>query len=75
MKHGRSSIVVRPTYIIPCLIFIDPSTLLDGISAIPKSEAANLDGPTMPFASDPDKHIVVMDVFHLLHCLVSQQVI
>lgn len=43
---------------------------LVGISAIPKSEAAKLQGPTEPFINQPDHYIVMLDVFHQLHCLV-----
>lgn len=43
---------------------------LVGVSAIPKSEAAKLAGHTLRFSDDPDNYVVILDVFHQLHCLV-----
>lgn len=40
-----------------------------GISAIPKSGAAQLERKTIQYADDPGMYVVELDVFHQLHCL------
>ncbi|KAF8319623.1 hypothetical protein DL93DRAFT_2053465, partial [Clavulina sp. PMI_390] len=40
-----------------------------GISGIPRSMASKLEGPTLKFYNDQEHYVVVMDVFHQLHCL------
>ncbi|KAF8319620.1 hypothetical protein DL93DRAFT_2074553 [Clavulina sp. PMI_390] len=40
-----------------------------GVSGIPRSMAAKLEGPTVKFYNDQEHYAVLMDVFHQLHCL------
>ncbi|KAF8303390.1 hypothetical protein DL93DRAFT_2066863 [Clavulina sp. PMI_390] len=40
-----------------------------GLSGIPKSMAAKLEGPTVKYYDDQDHYMVTLDVFHQLHCL------
>ncbi|KAF9530399.1 hypothetical protein CPB83DRAFT_810742 [Crepidotus variabilis] len=40
-----------------------------GISRIPKSSAARLVNKTVPIPDDPDHYVVMLKVFHQLHCL------
>lgn len=46
-----------------------------GVSRIPMSDAARLVNKTVPLAEYPGEYVVSLDVFHQLHCLVSDKLL
>lgn len=42
----------------------------DGVTKIPQNEAAQLANRTSPIPGDEGNYVVILEVFHQLHCLV-----
>jgi len=71
IRHGKTSIVVSLSSSLP-------GTLADnwyqvGVSRIPKSQAALMVNKTMAIPGDEGNYVVMLNIFHLLHCLVSDR--
>ena len=45
--------------------------VIDDVNRIPRSSAAQLVNKTVPIPNDPGYYAVALNVFHQLHCLVS----
>jgi hypothetical protein len=71
----RKSINYGKTFIHVCHLQARENTthhdVLVGVNKIPRSDAMLMTNKTSPIVRDPGYYIVVLDVFHQLHCLVS----
>lgn len=69
INYGRTSIAVRFSSAMLCSE-LTPAVSV-GIQKINKQEVALLPNRTDPIAGDEDHGVIILHVFHQLHCLVN----
>ena len=56
-----------------CLVHLQTIWYQVGVSRIPKSQAVLMVNRTIAIPGDEGNHVLILNVFHLLHCLVSDR--
>jgi hypothetical protein len=69
---GKIFINVSLLFVLSLGYPLDVQRSVDGIVKIPRSEAARLPNKTYPIQNEPGYYLAGLDVFHQLHCLVSE---